>query len=562
MRRFDSPRRIWHLLLVLASGPLLLGNNASTDVSSAKVPTSPTATDTTARGIVWTPPASPDSAVRELEQIHALGATAVRLTRLPADTVAARADSLGLELYVDLPVDYMPAPRVQDSLRETVPELKQLQTLAERHASVTHVGLAHGVDTTVPRVCDRLRRWTNRVRAEPPSLRTYYVTPFTPSADRCDDAVDRVLLDLRGHPDPVGQWRAWHDRTDSVSIGALGTWSRPGAAPGLRAPHSEHRQARYLEDALPHLLDSTQTAPAAVFVARWRNIASSPLPSRQYGIHDAAGAPRPAARVVQGIYSGTQRTFAFPEGSTPPNSYGLVAFGWGLVALLGLLYASNLVVRQTVVRYFTAPGFYRDALRDGREAFPGANGLLLGVAAGSVGVAFARAAQMAAAQHETEHVLAALPRTLQSVLVYGIEHPTVAGVVAGGSMLAGLLLWMGVLMAAARVGTRFSLGQGLMLVTWPCWPTLLAPLIALAAGADAPLSLDLFGLFLLGGGALVLVSLTLRVLYDYWQVTNSPAWTLLPLVALSPIAVVGICLLIAGEYGVSFSFLWHLGVYP
>jgi hypothetical protein len=113
----------------------------------------------------------------------------------------------------------------------------------------------------------------------------------------------------------------------------------------------------------------------------------------------------------------------------------------------------------------------------------------------------------------------------------------------------------------ARLGTRFTVAQGLMLVTWPCWPVLLAPPVALAAGPNAPLSPSLSTLVLLGGGTLVLLSVTLRVLFDYWRVTDAPAWTLLPLAALSPLALVGASLLVAAQYGVSFSLLWRLAVY-
>ena len=516
-------------------------------------------------GVVWTPPVAPIPALNGLAQIQELGATAVRLTHLPADTtattIATRADSLGLRLYVDLPMADGSAPRPDEARPQADASLDRLRSLANRHVSITHVGLARGASTTGSRRCDRLRRWTERIHDASASLHTYYVTPFVPSADRCADAVDQPLLDLRGHPRPTDRWRAWRTRTDSVGIGALGTWTRPAAASGLRVPHSAERQARYLETTLSRLLDSTRAAPPVVFVARWQDDDASLLPSRRYGLHDAAGTPRPAATVVRGLYSGTQRTFAFPDGSAPPGTYGLVLVGWGLVAVLGLLYAGSLFVRETTVRYFTAPGFYRDALQDGREVSSGANGLLLALVGGSLGVAAARMAQLAAAQPETERVLAALPRVVGTALVPGLEHPALAGLAVGGGALALLLLWTGAGVAMARLGTRFSMAQGLMVVTWPCWPILLAPPIALATGSGAPLSPSLFALVLLGGSTLVLLSVTLRVLFDYWRVTDAPAWTLFPLAALSPLALVGASLLVAAQYGVSLSVLWRLAVY-
>ncbi len=564
MRRSRSTRVLSHALFLLLVG-LFLPKMLPQRLASAQDVPSKTSSDAPDLGVVWTPSTAPDSALAALNRIAATGATAVRLTHLPADAAAAaiatRADSLGLRLYVDLAVGAGSALRPDEARPQADASLDRLRSLANRHASITHVGLARGASTTGARRCDRLRRWTERIHDASASLHTYYVTPFAPAADRCADAVDQPLVDLRSHPNPLDRWERWQTQTDSVGIGALGTWVDPDAASGLRVPHSADRQARYLETALSRLLDSTRAAPPVVFVARWQDEDASLLPSRRYGLHDTAGTPRPAATVVRGLYSGTQRTFAFPDGSAPPGTYGLVLVGWGLVAVLGLLYARGLFVRETAVRYFTTPGFYRDALRDGREVSFGANSLLLGLVGGSLGVTAARMAQLAAAQPETERVLAALPQVVGTALGPGLEHPTLAGVAVGGGTLVLLLLWTGAGVTMARLGTRFSMAQGLMLVTWPCWPVLLAPPIALATGPGAPLSPSLFALVLLGGGTLVLLSVTLRVLFDYWRVTDAPAWTLLPFVALSPLVLVGASLLVAARYGVSLSVLWRLAVY-
>ncbi|PSR00300.1 MAG: hypothetical protein BRD51_00640 [Bacteroidetes bacterium SW_11_64_17] len=516
--------------------------------------------DSTRLGVVWTPPAAPDSAVSELTRIAGLGATAVRGSRLPADTVAARADSLGLHLYVDLPVAYVSATQLQDTLAGAAPTLDRLRALARRHASITHVGLARGADTTVPAACAPLRRWADRVRKGEAALRTYYVTPFPPAADRCAEAVDQVLLALPGDPAPVERWRDWQSEHPSVGLGAVGTWVRPGAETGLRIPHSPEQQARYLEAAFSQLLDSTRTSPPIVFVARWRDRSGPRLTSRRYGLHDATGSPRLAARVVRGVYTGTQRTFAFPAGAEPPSGpYGLVLFGWGLVALLGGLYAQNVFVRQTVGRYFTAPGFYRDALRDGHDLHPDANGLLLILVAGALGAVGTCAARLAALQPGTEHMLAALPSDLQSVLATGIEHPRTAGLIVGGGGLALLLLWMGALVLVARRRTWFSVAQGLVLVVWPCWPALVGLPIALAAGPDSPLTPSLFLFLLLGGGGLMLVYVTGRVLYDYWAVTDLSRVTVFFLGLLSPLVLLGTALLIlALRYDLSFAYFWRL----
>ncbi len=559
MRSFSARLGVSVLLVLLALGAhfhAALGAGRSADPAAAP----PASAESPVRGVVWTPPASPDSALHELTRIDRLGATAVRLTRLPSDSVAARADALGLRLYVDLPVDYVPASHLQDSLTQARPVLERLQDLARRHPSITHVGLAHGTDTTVPQACRVLARWTERVRAHAASLRTYYVTPFAATDDRCADAVDRPLLDVRGHPAPAEHWRQWRSQTIPVGLGAVGTWVQPSAPSGLQSPHSPERQARYLERALPRLLDSTRASTPVLFVSHWRDRTDPVLSTRRYGLHETNGPPRPAAAVVRGFYTGTQRVFAFPAGSAPRTApYVPLLLGWGLFGLLGALYARSLFVRQTVARYFTAPGFYRDALRDGTDLHPGANALLLVIVAGALGITGVRVAQMAGVHLATEHVLAALPPPVQGVLSSGIAQPAWAGLMLGGLALVLLGIWGGTLVLMARWRSSFALAQGLALVAWPCWPALLALPLALAAGPTAPLSPSLLGLLLLGGSPLACAYVSGRVLYDYWVVTDLSGKTVLLLGLFSPLALAAAGgLVLALGYGVSFAFLWDL----
>jgi len=512
------------------------------------------------RGVIWTPASPPKTALHELDRIAEFGTTAIRLTRVPSDTVAARADALGLSLYVDLPIEYVSASQLPHALARAAPALDRLQTLNRRHASITHVGLARAGDTTVPSTCKTLRRWTDRVHSWKESLHTYYVTPFTNTADRCAEAVDRVLLNLIGDPTPVKQWRQWQSTRPNVGLGAVGTWVRPTAGSGLRVPHSPERQARYLEKAVSQLVDSRSPSPPVLFIARWQDQSRPPLPSRRYGLHPRDAPPRPAARVVRGLYTGQQRTFAFPAGT--PTSQGfspLVLLGWGLVVLLGGIYAQNLFVRETVARYFGAPGFYRDALRDGRDLTPGVHGLLLIIVAGALGTTGASAARLAAPVPATEHVLSALPEGLHFLLAGNLEHPLAASLLASGGVLSLLLVWSLVLVLTARWGAPFSLAQGLALVVWPCWPSLLALPLALAAGPDAPLSPSLFGLLLVGGGSVLLIYVTGRVLFDYWTITDLPLWTLLPITLSSPLVLtLATGFAYTALHDLSLFFLWRL----
>ncbi|MFO8098769.1 MAG: hypothetical protein R6T83_04005 [Salinibacter sp.] len=524
----------------------------------------PAPSDTARRGVVWHAPSDPTEAATTLDHIAATGADAVRLLHVPPDTVFARADALGLSLYVDLPVAHVSAAALSDSLRAAEPVLDRLTRRAARHDALRAIGLARHTDTTVPRACEILSRWSERIATES-QLGTYYVTPFTHAADRCSGAVDRVLLDLQGHRTPVDRWHAWADHSPadarpSVGIGALGTWTQPGAASGLQVPHSAERQARYLETALPALFDAAPASPPLVFVHRWRDGEPSLLSSRRYGLRTVAGTARPAARVVEGLFTGSQRVFAFPSGGGPTNtSYGLVLLGWMLAVVLGGLYAGRPFARRTVSRYFQAHGFYRDAIRTGRDLEPGATAVVLSAAVVALGLMGVSAARRAAAAPAAEWVLAAVPEGLRPALSFGITYPEGLGLVLGGTVLWLLLLWATALALLARRTGSFSFSQGLMLVTWPCWPVFPGLPLALLAHHQSPVSgpvlCSVLGLAGLGAAAYF----TTRVLTDYRAVTGLPWAAVGPMAVLSPPVLV---LILAGglvvAYDVPLRFLWRL----
>ncbi len=559
-RGFPLARALLSLAFLLAGSPAEAG--ASSRTSSLERPRSqpPLSSDSIGLGVVWTPPDAPGPALRQLNRIHALGATAVRLTRLPAaDTLFTRADALGLHLFVDLPVAYVPAAALGNALSQAQSTVDRLRTLARRHPSVQHVGLARHADTTVPRTCSVLRAWTQRLHDAPSPVRTYYVTPFPAAVDRCGGAVDLVLLDRRGRADPVKRWPPWTTDTTRTGLGALGTWVRPGAGTGLRVPHSPERQARYLERSLSHLLDATPS-PAALFVHRWQDAPRSVLSARRYGLHNADGTRRPVADVVEGVYTGTQQTFAFPSGTAPPQTPSiLILFGWGLIALLAGLYAQSPFVRQTAYRYFAAHGFYRDAVRKGRDVNPLLNATLLLLATTAFGGILVLLARMAAATPTTEHVVAALPPALRAPVAAGLTQSGLAGAVASGMPLVLLVGWMLGLVLVARQETSFSLAQGLMLITWPCWPVLPGLIVALVAAAHSPVSPSLLWSLLFWGGLGTIISITVRVLRDFKHVTGAPLLRVLALAGLSPLAL--LLLTFAGlviQYDLSLPFLWTL----
>lgn len=561
MARFDFPHVI--LLSVSAIGLLLAPwvPSAAEHRFPREPPNPQTSPDSITYGVVWDPPEHPGPTLRQLNRISEMGATAIRLTSLPStDAVFARADSLELRLFVDLPVSYVAAGHLADSLSAARPVLNQLLRVANRFSSLQAIGLGRYIDTTEPETCSVLSKWDRRISKDHPAVQTYYVTPFAASADACADAVDTPLFSPRGQPAPIERWRTWSSESSTVELGALGTWVTPTAASGLRVPHSPERQARYLENALSKFRDSRQPSPTTVFVYRWQDQAPPVLESRRYGLYDDQGRARPAADVVEGFYTGTQQTFAFSSGSPPTNTpVAYILLGWGLITVVGSLYAHTPFVRRTVYRYFAAHGFYRDAVREGRETSLAINLLLfaiLGLAAGVIGAVCAR---VAGEQPATELVVAALPSLLRTAASSVLAEPVLLGTLLGGGFLLLLGSWTTILVLVGRFIGSLSVAQALMVVVWPCWPILIGMVLALVAATAPPLSYGSLGLLLLGGGFVAAATITARVLRDFRRVSNLPV----PLVSLLALPSPLVLLLLAGlyliaHYDLSMTFLWHL----
>ena len=545
-------------MLVLLVAGLCLGAACAQGAPGA--PASATPAVAGERGVVWHPPAAPMQRARDLRDMRDAGMTAVRLTRLPGDALLAHADTLGLRLYVDLPVAYPSASALQDSLLSVRRSLDRVLEQAARHPSIRGVGLARGADTTVPATCRILRTLAETVRARSADLTAYYVTPFPPARDQCAGAVDLVLVDVVDAPAPTDRWNAWRTATATpVGIGALGAGVQPGAPRGTRVEGSPEAQARYLETALAALPDE---APPVLFVHRWRD-APAPGP-RRYGLHTRDGMQRPAARVVRGVFSGTQRVFAFPRGTPPPaGAPWLVVAGWVVVAGLGAVYASNVQVRRTLMRYFRAHGFYCDSVRRGRDLMLLTTTSLLVAALLAAGVVAGTAAQLVGTEAEMRHVLAALRMPVEAVVQGAVQKPGLwaANVAGAAALLAGV--WAGALAAAARLRDGLSVAQVLMLMAWPCWPLLACGVAALVVAAQAPVAHPLLvAAALAGGSGIAALAVTARVLADYARVTGVPTPAVAGLAAGSPpVLVAGVAGLLILRYDIPVGFLVRLLLY-
>lgn len=314
------------------------------------------------RGVVWDSGTSPTAT--DLHLISRTGVQAIRLPLITSPELLNVADSLGLALFQELPIRYLSAARLSDSLASASSKLTAALNLGAGHPSAKHFGLAFFSDASNDAACPYFADLA-RMAQEHPDVQVYYVSPFI-QRDRCAGTVDFVLLDVRHHDEPMTAIAQWPTQTP-IGLGALGRYAVDGAF-GLRHDRSVQSQARFMETSLPGILG----APLhSVFVYRWHDTDPASH-AQQWGLLDARKEPRPAHAVVRGIYTGTQSVFAFPTGwPAKANTPGLLIFGWLVIFTLGILYTVSSPWRNLVHRFYTRHGFYLDSVRMGRE-FPGA----------------------------------------------------------------------------------------------------------------------------------------------------------------------------------------------
>ena len=554
--------------IVLLCGALMLAVGSRRQPAAAQ--TAPL------KGVVWEAPANTDQAVAELLAMHRLGVEAVRTGLLGQERLFDLADTLGLQLFQELPFDDLSAAALIDTLNEARRLLERAVAQARNHPSARHFGLARRSDTSDPRACAFFEDLAQQVHRAPKS-QVYYLSAFI-EADRCADVVDFVLLDARDASDPAGQlarWQATHAATPKrrAGIGALGVWVHARASSGLRVPHSPEAQARYLETHLGRLLAATMAvAPRAVFVYRWRDARSAtPSPTRDltrpyqqsYGLYTTGSVPRPAREVVQGFYSGTQTVFAFPTGEAPaPEIPWSLVFGWLVFILMATSYARSPRFRYMVPRYFLAHGFYREAIREGREVLLGVSVVLLVVVALGAGVF--GSVFLEVVRHEAAFALLfrVLPEPAQLVGVALLAQPWTLVLLLGSFYALDLALWTTLLSFASRRRQPLIPGQALMLVLWARWPFPLLMVGAMVAPTlSEALALPLM-LALAGGWILATLSAIVRSLRDYAAATYSPVFLIVVMGVANPLLLLVLgslfVILVTLDIGSALRFFWHL----
>ena len=473
------------------------------------------------KGMVWTPPGDRIQAVQDLYAMAGAGVEAVRTDFFRNDEVLDIADTLGLHIYLDLPLSHLSVSGLADTLASAQASLDAALDIARRHSSIRAIGLAGHSNTSDPAACAWFERLSSRLREAAPDISTYYVTLFSED-DACADAVDFVLMDVLDRPDPS----AWIEKAGmpSVGVGALGTGVRYDGPRGLLAPFSPERQARYFEDTLPELFDSSLQA---VFVYRWRDRPSSGMASDpiRYGLHTPDGRTRAAFEVISGVFSGRRTVFAFDEGTPPPEPFPwVILFGWMIILAFGAGYAFSPRFRYMLPRYFRSHAFFVEAVYTKRESLPGINFVaffMLVMTSGSTGVLIlynlaVTDAFMVAMHH--------LPPFVKSFVGQMIDKPVLCFLLAGGIHALILEIWAITWSLLLRLGSRVvRIRQVFMLIAWAHWPYLLVMAGAMVASSLPAPSGQAASMLAIAWISFGLFSF-IQILIDIWLITRALIW--------------------------------------
>lgn len=521
------------------------------------------------KGMVWTLPATTQEAEVDLLHMHDMGVQAIRTGLIEDEALLTLADTLGLVFYQELPIRYLPAPVLVDSLDMARRVLTSALQRAQRHVSARHFGLAIHSDTSDPRACAYFADLAAEAQRAP-GVQVYYIPLFI-EADQCSGQVDFVLLNATESLSPytlLSDWQRLHPGRP-VGLAGVGTWTLGSRIVGIKRPHSLGAQARYLENHLPGLVADSSRAHA-VFVDRWQDVATDDpityqrrryLTTYRTGLHDGSGTPRPVFDVVAGIYSGTRAVFAFPTGRAPlPSASWMILLGWGIVGVLAVGYAGLPRFQRMVVRYFTSHGFFRDAIRDAREFVLDINILVLvqqAIGAGLVGVFLLDALRM---QSAFPVLMSWTPATVQGAIATLVVNPWVMILLVAGFYTLSIVVWamiLGVLSRQRYGGLAFP--QVLTLVVWARWPFFLLMVAALVGTTLPAEQQGWWGLVLCIGWIGILSMSIFRTLADYGMIMRLPLVFTIFLMSTYPALWVGAgaAFFVLGARQEA-TFVWHI----
>lgn len=522
-------------------------------------------------GVVWQQPPNLPAAAADLTRMRSMGVQAVRTSPVLSDELLTLADTLGLALYQDLPIIQLPAQRLRDTLDYAVQLVSQMGEVAGRHSSASAIGLARRSDTSDSTACAYFSTLAEQVRRiSGGRVQVYYVSRFIES-DQCGETVDFVLLDALHAPDPLQLVRRWQAAHPDIPVGiaSIGSYVNDDQNEGLNVEGSPQYQARLLETWLREIfVDRSDTPPVAAFVYRWRDIQPGrPSPAfdlenpyrHAFGLFRVDGQARPAADVVSGIFSGRQNVFAFTSGPPPEADHPLSTLaGWIVLAVLGIAFASSPRLRPMVPRYFSAHGFYREAVREGRDVLLTASIVLLVCLSLAVAIIWLSVFEVWRTTPQFLLLFDMLPRGTAEFIVTILGRPILLLMLVGSIYGVGLTIWGAILAFLSRKRYPLSPAQALMLAIWPRWSVLVLMLAAMVVATLPDEYAFIPAAVLLGVWILVTLWAMARTLYDYATVTRVSGGRLALGFVLNPLILIVLALFVlALRYMPETMFLWH-----
>ena len=447
------------------------------------------------KGVYWAPPQNMEQATTDLYQMSTIGIEAVRMPYTPDESLYTLADSLGLALYQELPFRFLPAGDLVDAIAPAQKILREALSLASRFESTRHFGLAAYSDTSTPSSCAYFEALTEYATTVTNLPVTFYYTTLFVETEECGSFVDMIFVDALDDSDHLAKRHAWYEKHPGTPLayGAVGTWVKQqpdGTQNGYRQVNSPDFQARYLETSLSTLLEDGIEHPIrALFIYRWRDSYSlTPSPAQDlqapyahnYGLLSEGNTPRTAYKVVQGFYTGEQNVFAFLPGEpSPRGNYWIILLIWINLFILSATYAYFPRFRLNIRRYFTARGFFREAISEGRELLVGPNALLFFIFSVAFGLCVVVSLDHLRTTDAFSLLLQWVPPSFQSTVVAFLAQPYLLFIVISGCYGLFLSVWTsGIAALSTRARRSLLPGQSFMLVVWSQWPIVGAMILA------------------------------------------------------------------------------------
>jgi hypothetical protein len=242
----------------------------------------------------------------------------------------------------------------------------------------------------------------------------------------------------------------------------------------------------------------------------------------------------------------------------PPIPWTLL-FGWLVFILIAFCYAFSPRFRYMVPRYFLAHGFYREAIREGREVLLFSSVVLLVALALCAGVFGSILLETVRQEAAFRFLFQMLPEPVRIVGVALLGQPWMLVLLLGSFYALGIALWTSILSFTSRRRQPLIPGQALMLVLWARWPF---PLLMAGAMAIPTLPEDgaLFTVsFLAAAWLLTTLFAIARTLRDYAVITYTSFPLVLAMGFVNPLVLlllVGVMMTLDAH--ATLTFLWHL----